>query len=87
VQAFAPISSSSVTRTRALERPLAQSRAIEQLLSNLDEQNDAVTRAIDAGQVGDVVAFQDAVREHDDLGITGNRMAADLGLEECSQDQ
>lgn len=87
VQAFAPISSSSTTRIRALERPPAQSKEIEQLLANLDQQNDAVTRAIDAGQIGDVVAFQDAVREHDELGITGNRMAADLGLHECSQDQ
>jgi hypothetical protein len=87
VQAFAPITSSSASRLRALERPAAESKAIEEFLAIVDRQYDAVTRAIDAGQVGDLVTFQDAIREHDDLGITGNRMAADLGLDECSQDQ
>ncbi len=83
LQQLIPIFSAAANEIRALEEPDAIRDDAERFVGSMDEQVELSQTMINSLQIGDVATAESARLENQAAGQDTDRLAAELGLQEC----
>lgn len=81
-----PLVEDGLDDLRDVEPPEEDQDTFDEWIDILEQQNDKAEEALAAAQAGDQATFEAAFAELDELNAEGNDLAADLGLDDCAEE-